>query len=99
MPKVYLDNALIDVPGPEVRIELFYPRSDGAVNAIEVGLCDVRAADSLRIEYDFNRDGWSIKQASIFEWDVDDKVCDPGWQEVAFVRAWALSGSPGDSHG
>jgi hypothetical protein len=50
---------------------------------------DVRAADDILIEYDFERDGYVIKQASKFVWDADDPVCDQDWQEVAFVQAWA----------
>jgi hypothetical protein len=69
-------------------IELWYPRNS-PVKAIEIGLMDVRAADSIRVEYDFERDGWVIKQASRFSWEEDDTVCDPDWQEVAFVQAWA----------
>jgi gentisate 1,2-dioxygenase len=49
---------------------------------------DVRAADSIRISYDHERDGWKIEQASTFEWEANDTVCDPDWQEVAFVQAW-----------
>jgi hypothetical protein len=59
------------------------------VDAIEVGLVDVRAADSILIRYDFQRDGFAIFQASRFEWEADDEVQDPDWQEVAFVQAWA----------
>ncbi|MEK7093361.1 MAG: hypothetical protein AAB927_02645 [Patescibacteria group bacterium] len=70
------------------RVDLEYPRSQEE-KYIEVGLMDVRAADSIRISYDFERDGWMIEQASIFEWGADDAVCDPDWQEVAFVQAWA----------
>jgi hypothetical protein len=55
-----------------------------------VDLMDTRAADGLHISYDFERDGWSIKQASTFSWEADDPNCgDPDWQEVAFVKAWA----------
>jgi len=76
--------------GRLVEIELCYPRiDDGRVNAIEVGLSDVRAADSIRVAYDFERDGWVVMQASVFEWDADDPVCDSDWQEVAFIQAWA----------
>lgn len=74
--------------GDRVCLDLWYPRSE-PISKIEVGLVDVRAADGLLIEYDFDRDGWSIKQASTFSWDIDDQVCNPDWQEVAFVRAWA----------
>ena len=56
---------------------------------IELSLEHTRAADSIRINYDSVRDGWVIKQASIFEFDCDDKVCDQDWKEVAFIEAWA----------
>jgi hypothetical protein len=78
------------VRGDVLDVEIEYPRCEGQrVRAVQVGLCDVRAADSIRISYDFERDGWSIKQASTFSWDADDTVCDPDYQEVAFVQAWA----------
>ena len=84
---------------PEIRqyknvldVEIMYPNcgpEDERVDTVEVGLSDVRAADSIRVTYDYDRDGWSIKQASIFEWEADDTEADADWQEVAFVRAWA----------
>ena len=67
-------------------IELMYPKKE---TTVEIGMCHVRAADSIKINYDFDRDGWSIKQASTFQWAVDDLVCDQDWQEVAFIAAWA----------
>lgn len=70
------------------QIDLFYPRNS-QVKWLDVGLIDVRAADGIRIGYDFKRDGWTIQQASTFEWEGDDPICDPDWQEVAFVQAWA----------
>ncbi len=75
--------------GDTASIDLWYPRVDGAVQHIEVGLVDVRAADSIRITYDFERDGYSIQQASRFAFICGDPTCDPDWQEVAFVEAWA----------
>lgn len=71
----------------ELHIDLWYPRVD-PVNKLVIGLMDVRSADDIRVSYDFSRDGWKIEQASIFEWEADDKVCDPDWQEVAFIQAW-----------
>lgn len=80
----------IIVRGETISVDLCYPRMDDErVRAIEVGLSDVRAADQIRITYDFERDGWKIEQASIFEWEVDDAVCDRGWKEVAFIPAWS----------
>lgn len=79
-------------------VELIYPRSDGHPKEIRVGLEDMRSADSIRIHYDFQRDGWSIMQASrfvAFPDNGDPGLDDPGyeawedWQEVAFVQAWA----------
>jgi hypothetical protein len=62
---------------------------DERPNVVEIGLMDVRAADSIQVSYDFDRDGWVIKQASKFEWTADE-LMDDGWTEVAFVQAWAL---------
>ena len=84
----------IQIRGDIVSVDLMYPRIEGHQNIVEVSLCDVRAADSIRIHYDFTRDGWAIEQASTFEWLADDSVCDPDWQEVAFVQAWAREKEP-----
>ncbi len=70
--------------------DMWYPRiADGPhrIREVEVGLSDVRAADSILISYDFDRDGYVIKQASTFSGDEPDY--DEDWQEVAFVQAWA----------
>jgi len=71
-----------------LAFDIEYPRS-GAIQTVEIGLMDVRAADAIRITYDFERDGWSILQASRFEWSATDPVMDSDWQEVAFIKAWA----------
>jgi len=78
-------ESIRDIP----TVQLWYPRNKGSAKAIEVELSDVRAADSLQVSYDFERDGWIIKQASVFEWDIDDEECDSDWREVAFIQAWA----------
>ena len=71
-----------------INIPLWYPRSS-EIKKFEIELMDVRAADSIQVEYDFDRDGWKISQASTFEWSGDDTVeCDSDWQEVAFIKAW-----------
>jgi hypothetical protein len=77
------------VIGDELHIDLWYPDvPDTRVRKFVIGLMDVRAADDIRVSYDKERDGWKIEQASKFEWDGDDEVCDPDWQEVSFVQAW-----------
>jgi hypothetical protein len=76
--------------GAELSTDFWYPRNPGHATHLVLGLVDVRAADSIRISYDFDRDGWLIEQAQKFEWgDEDDGSCDPMWKEVAFVKAWA----------
>lgn len=81
--------------GSCIDVEFWYPTLEGHVTHIQVGLIDVRAADDIRIHYDFDRDGYVIEQASVFEWDADDDdVGDPGWKEVAFIKAWAQQVRP-----
>jgi hypothetical protein len=77
-----------NIKGDKANFDFLYPRQS-QIKTIEVGLEDVRAADSIQISYDFVRDGYSIKQASTFRWDINDKECDEDWQEVAFIQAWA----------
>jgi hypothetical protein len=72
----------------EQRVAVQYPREPGAVTHVVLDLVDVRAADPIRLSYDFERDGWVVEQAAVFAWDGDDAVCDPQWAEVAFVKAW-----------
>lgn len=74
--------------GSRLTVDLWYPRTEGNCSEIEVGLVDVRAADSLLITYDFDRNGYSIKQASRFVWEEDEEI-EHDWQEVAFIKAWA----------
>lgn len=93
--EMILENAIQD--GDELHIDLWYPNTQDAIKSLVVGLMDVRAADSIRISYDKSRDGWKIEQASTFSWDADDDKCDPDWQEVAFVQAWARE-KPGQPH-
>lgn len=71
-----------------VSIDIWYPRSADQPKYIEVGLMDVRAADNVRLSYDFERDGWKVEQAAVFAWDINDEVQDAEWAEVAFIPAW-----------
>lgn len=86
----------VKTSGDTCHVEFNYP--DRNKNQyLEIGLCDVRGADGLRISYDFNRDGWVVKQASTFcwgdgedgypEWD-ENSDNNEDWQEVAFIQAW-----------
>lgn len=82
-----IENVELRTNGDTLVTEINYPRNSKIV-AVEVDLCDVRAADSVRVSYDFKRDGWKIEQAQVFEWSADDEVCDCGWKEVAFIQVW-----------
>ena len=87
--KEILDDARV-YDEDTINIELQYPRNPGNISSFIIGLMDVRAADDIRVSYDFDRDGWKIEQQSEFVWSMNDPKRDPGWTEVAFVKAWQL---------
>ena len=47
-----------------------------------------RASGGIRVSFDYARNGYKIEQPTIFVWEMEDKVCDQGWREVAFIPAW-----------
>lgn len=71
----------------ETRIKLQYPRDKSSAKFAIVGLVDVRAADDIRISYDFDRDGWKIEQEQIVN-DNGNYQCAGKWIESAFVPAY-----------
>lgn len=81
------DTKDVVVRGDTACLDIWYPEQR-EVKYVQVGLMAVRAADNIRISYDFDRNGWRIEQASRHGWSGRDNVCDPDWQEVAFVEAW-----------
>jgi len=77
----------------EIEIRLTYPNvphEHGNVMYVLVNQESVRASDGVRLHYDYQRDGFVIEQAQVFEWDASDRICDPKWKEVAFIESWAL---------
>jgi hypothetical protein len=69
--------------GEVVEVTLCYPRQDDSqIQKVRVCLSDVRAADFITIEYDFERDGWVIKKDATNE---SGESAD-GEKEVAFVE-------------
>ena len=72
-------------------VNLFYPRSTDIPRSedqpitIHVGLDDVRAADDMVIDYDFDRDGYRIRM--VRERREDNVDHDVELVEVAFVPA------------
>lgn len=88
--KIEVDGQLVDAKrGDTLSVEFWYPRNEDSAKFVELGLSDVRAADNIRIFYDFERDGWIVQQASVFAWKIEDEKCDPDWHEVSFIKAWA----------
>lgn len=80
-------------------VELFYPRNDmprtgDQPQAVLIDLIDVRAANRIRVTYDFGRDGYVVAMPTVaaFAAAVGDAE-DEQWQEVAFIGAWA-TGEP-----
>ena len=59
-------------------------------DSIIIELCHTRSVNNIRIEFDSDRDGYIISQQTRFSWPLDDPICDPEWEEVAFVRGWAV---------
>ncbi|MEQ8770075.1 MAG: hypothetical protein RIB60_06155 [Phycisphaerales bacterium] len=82
------DNLRMNRSGDTAYITMEYPRNEGEIGKLILDISECRAADGIRVSYDFKRDGWKIEQASRFCWPSGDEVCDPDWQEVAFVKAW-----------
>lgn len=71
-------------------IDLEYPTVSDNINAISIGLCDVRASNSILIEFSHDRNGWVISMPSKTRWDANDEVCDPCYKEMAFIGAWEV---------
>lgn len=82
-----MSDDLAEVFGDSICVDLRYPRTKANPKAVVVGLEDVRAADNVRISYDFERDGWRVEQPSRSRWDIDEPQ-DDGWVEVGFFQAW-----------
>lgn len=77
----FYKQAMAEYRPPVLLVELY-----DEIKYIEVGLEHVRAADSIRISYDFDRDGYKIEQS---RWTEDD-VSGDDWREVAFIPSWGL---------
>jgi hypothetical protein len=46
----------------EVWVHLWYPQIEGRPKALRIGLIDVRYAPDIQVSYDFERNGWVIKE-------------------------------------
>lgn len=77
-----------------LRVSLRYPRvaGEGTIDTIEVDLEDVRASRSIRVTYDFDRDGFVISAQDDPGDGEFNGLTEEGeelpWREKAFVPAW-----------
>jgi hypothetical protein len=70
------------------RIDFFYPSNKGTTKeSIVIGLEHVRAADSITVRYDFERDGYVIQMDRTRDEGSFAEVVEEE-QEVAFIPAW-----------
>ena len=69
-------------------VYLEYPRVEENEDTIRVELIDVRAADGIIIQYDFERDGWVISQKKLIEHDGCWSEPTGELVEMAFIQAW-----------
>lgn len=72
--------------------EFVYPRQN-PMQRLAVGLEDVRAANSIEIHYDFERDGWVIESPTKFMWRDGEDTSDHRLEEVAFIPAYSEAGA------
>jgi hypothetical protein len=89
------DNQVTGKP-KDIMVGLSYPRVETNPDAVIVELEDVRAADSIKIQYDFERDGWIISQRKVTHPWISDSTYGYAeeWFEKAFLPAWPF----GDGH-
>lgn len=73
-------------------VDLYYPRAR-VTQTIKVGLLDVRAANDIHIQYDFERDGWVIL-SDLVDPDNPPNLDEyrPPLKEVSFIPAWPQKG-------
>lgn len=73
------DVGPIETQGGPVYVEVRNTAS------VIVGASLVRCVNDLKITFDFERNGWSISRATVFNWSIDDEECDPCWKEDCFI--------------
>jgi len=82
----------VAVWGDTAHIDLWYPKIEGRPKFIKVGLVDTRAADGVRLHYDFERDGFVVEQPKphlVCKGDYYEDIDE--WIEVGFFRSWRFN--------
>lgn len=82
VPDNFLPNQIPNVYGKTLKVPLWYPKQN--INEIEIQLIDLRWPDSIKVRYDFDRDGWIILQSNHDETGFE---IEQDWKEVAFIPA------------
>jgi len=91
-----INNYIVDIEiwdGNKTKlcVDFLYPRNDGHIKEIEIGLSDVRASDGIKIHYDFKRDGYVVEQPYYIEVDKGNYIDqEQHWEETGFFQSWAL---------
>lgn len=80
--------------GDNFRLQFHYPRVEGNASSITIELSDIRAANSITIKYDYDRDGWSIL-SDLMDPDIQGLQSEE-LHEVAFVDAWPIADDSSD---
>lgn len=64
-----------------LALDLYYPKHE-QFDTIQLDIVSVRGTDDIRISYDFDRNGWSIKKRffkQVYTHEVEY------WDEVTFI--------------
>ena len=59
------------------RLTIFYPNVEGNTQEVDIDFMDVRVIYGIRVSFDFDRNGWVIKQHvdySMDEWEETDFI-------------------------
>jgi hypothetical protein len=82
-----IDGVLVD-DRMAIRVDLWYPPNHGITEQfVTIGLSHVRAADSIKVRYDFERDGWVVQMDKTkYMGSFSDVLIED--DEVAFVPSW-----------
>jgi hypothetical protein len=75
-------SAMVEKDG-DIRVDLEYPPRDRSAGLI-VGLCDIRAANELRVTFDFEANEWVV-EANWYERTEEGE--EARWREAARICA------------
>lgn len=65
-----------------MAVDLYYPTQE-KIGTIQLDVVSVRGNEDIRISYDFNKGGWSIKKRRFYQ-EIENIF--EGWEEVSFIK-------------